>query len=64
MTGVLIDVVVHVSGIVCPSSARELLAAQGHAPHGPRHAPAAAARAVPSLQFAPRPRPGIPIPAP
>jgi hypothetical protein len=48
MTGVLVDVVTHVSGIVWPSSTRKALAVPGQAPHGPPHAPAAAAHAVPS----------------
>jgi len=53
MTGVLVDVVAHVSGVVWPSSAREVLAVPGQAPHGPRHAPGAAAPAAPPPWSAP-----------
>jgi len=47
MTRVLVDVVTHVSVIVWPLPAREVLAVPGHAPHSPRHAPDAAAHAAP-----------------
>jgi len=58
MTGVLVDVVVHASEPLCPSSSRAALIAHGHAPCGRRYPPDGAAHAAPSLRCADAHGPG------
>jgi len=47
-TGVLVDVIAHVSAIVCLWSSRAVLTVHGDAARGPRHPPADAAHAAPA----------------